>query len=743
MRARFRIISILLFTSFILLWLNCSKQPTDLDPQPDNTKIPETTHVVENDVLDNLISISNNDSIFEFNQTSEVSDILKPGNIIVSDISQKAPTGFLRKVESVSTQNGLFVAVTSQATLTEAIETGSASIEKLLTPADLEDQHYLHKGITLNPDKLAQGNFELLIDVVVFEDPNANAEVKLVGSLNIEPSFTFSLDIDNFQLKELTFINTTKKTAGLDVIGAIEFYSLEKEYEIVRWRFQPITIFIGPFPIVIQPLLSIDVGIDGSARAEVSFHVDRVVTHTAGLRFQNGSWEEISESERTFNYFFTDAEIGTEVKGYIGPQFNLLLYGIAGPYAELNAYMELETAFSNPWWELYAGVELGVGVQMRIMDRLIADKNVPAVIGIRTRLAAAQGDLTGIIGGTVLDAVTGLGIADVAVEIRKDNSLFANTTTDANGIYLIELRADTGYEVEFSKQGYLTAKYENVDVIGNATTTLETVLQIDVSYSGNGDFGGEIVNALTGIGVPDLALSLREGMNNQTGNVIQTTTTTANGTYIYSNVPAGNYTIEANGTGYETAFFTAICIGGQSTGNQNATITPQLNENEYRIILNWGEFPYDLDSHLTGPMSDGTRFHMYYPYAEINDGTLWPGYVTLDLDDVTSYGPETTTLYYTIGGLYRFSVHNYSDRLSTYSTSLSQSNAQVRLYKGSNLINVFYVPSNQEGTLWTVFEMFDDTVIPVNMMTYESSPSGIRKAAFQTDGHLLRNLPPK
>lgn len=76
--------------------------------------------------------------------------------------------------------------------------------------------------------------------------------------------------------------------------------------------------------------------------------------------------------------------------------------------------------------------------------------------------------------------------------------------------------------------------------------------------------------------------------------------------------------------------------------DQDGVITPVLSDDEYRIVLTWSSTPSDLDSHLSGPLSTGERFHVYYSdmSAFDNGETV----ATLDLDDTSSYGPETITL---------------------------------------------------------------------------------------------------
>ncbi|MBN2545422.1 MAG: hypothetical protein JXB50_06475 [Spirochaetes bacterium] len=163
--------------------------------------------------------------------------------------------------------------------------------------------------------------------------------------------------------------------------------------------------------------------------------------------------------------------------------------------------------------------------------------------------------------------------------------------------------------------------------------------------------------------------------------------------------------------------------------NDNSThssIFDDLNlpkDYELRIVVTWGVNPTDLDSHLTGPNSYGSRFHCFY----IDKGNqLTDPFALLDIDIMNSFGPEVTTIYKINDGIYRFSVHDYTDKESISSTILSTSNANVKLYRQINgedrLLNNFTVP-NTPGTLWTVFEFDGTNIVPINTMSFQSVPN--------------------
>lgn len=325
----------------------------------------------------------------------------------------------------------------------------------------------------------------------------------------------------------------------------------------------------------------------------------------------------------------------------------------------------------------------------------------------------------GTIAGVVKDSSTQAPIAGVSIKLYKQDIAPFFGMTGSNGAYSMSVPAGSGYTIEFSKTGYLPSSLNNITVTANATTTLQTVLLTAGTASGIGNISGKVTNALTGQGAGNITINLRAGKDITTGPVVATTTTQSDGTYSFNGINAGDYTAEASGSGYITTYFNVVCVANATMPNQNAAISPVLATGETRIVLTWGAMPSDLDSHLTGPAPDSSRFHIYFA----NPGYSYSGikYVDLDLDDTSSYGPETTTIYKQISGVYKFYVHDYSNGGSTNSTALSNSGAMVKVYRGNSVVATFNVPANQGGTVWTVFELNGDAITTINTLSYNES----------------------
>ena len=164
------------------------------------------------------------------------------------------------------------------------------------------------------------------------------------------------------------------------------------------------------------------------------------------------------------------------------------------------------------------------------------------------------------------------------------------------------------------------------------------------------------------------------------------------------NISNGTYLLKV--TKGDKAYEKLIEVNGDleiNVDGSNMDILEQFKDREMIIVLTWGENPRDLDSHITYT-DDSSSYHIYYNNKiDSTTGT------NLDIDDVTSYGPEVVTVLKLQDGIYRYSVYDYTHGGSSTSNGLSNSNAKVELYIDGELINTYHVPEGY-GCLWTVIE---------------------------------------
>lgn len=135
------------------------------------------------------------------------------------------------------------------------------------------------------------------------------------------------------------------------------------------------------------------------------------------------------------------------------------------------------------------------------------------------------------------------------------------------------------------------------------------------------------------------------------------------------------------------------------TTNQIA-LPKAVDYERIKIVLNWGEYPSDLDSHV---FTEG--HHIYFSHK---DG----GGINLDHDDTTSWGPETVTIREPDPNRkYEYYIHNYSYSSNRTGKSLSNSEAKVKVYLNNTYYKTYTITPDKEGIAWHVFDVINGNEI--------------------------------
>ncbi|MEP6474237.1 MAG: carboxypeptidase regulatory-like domain-containing protein, partial [Gemmatimonadota bacterium] len=322
------------------------------------------------------------------------------------------------------------------------------------------------------------------------------------------------------------------------------------------------------------------------------------------------------------------------------------------------------------------------------------------------------------LGGRVISATDGSPIAGASLAFKDaGGKLVDSVVTGADGSYTTGPLPGGVYTADVTAAGFTgTQVYDAAPAAGG--TTLPTIPLV-FSDANGGNIQGGVTDARTGKVLQGVALEARSGVNNTTGQPISSTTTDVEGAYSLQ-TPPGTFTVVAKLAGYADG---QLIVGNvQGTSSANLSLSPS-GSNDVRVVLQWGATPPDLDAHLTGPdkATPGTRFHVYFS----SQGSLEADpFAALDVDNTSGFGPETITITQQSSGVYRYSVHDFSDDNLTTGSPLAASGARVDLYIHGVLVQQFFVP-NQPGTLWTVFELNGSTVTPKNLMSFQPNSSAV------------------
>ncbi len=199
------------------------------------------------------------------------------------------------------------------------------------------------------------------------------------------------------------------------------------------------------------------------------------------------------------------------------------------------------------------------------IDELYDDFNCVAftcVIESGTPISVTSGTTTtgvnfaltagGRISGTVIDAATSAPLADVFVEIhRQDGRILTSSITDAAGNYISGTGLPTGtyYVTTFNSSGYIDELYDNIICVNCsstsgtpiAVTTGATTSGINFALDVGGMISGTVTDERTGAPIADRTVNIFDSG----GTIIDSGRTDDSGNYTNSRgLPAGSYYVQ-------------------------------------------------------------------------------------------------------------------------------------------------------------------------------------------------------
>jgi len=322
-------------------------------------------------------------------------------------------------------------------------------------------------------------------------------------------------------------------------------------------------------------------------------------------------------------------------------------------------------------------------------------------------------------------------LSNYQVHIFIDGDEVGSTTTSEDGSFTLD--------VDFQpNRTYVLEVYPPADMDPSIApraavvekTTAETVEESDLNFSEieligksfqQGTLSVALKDGSTGQALTDFSMTLKNHVNTLVSNKWIATPEDASVT-----LPFGLYTVSVTKQGYSGTAI-AKCVVKQLVDSACVvTMVPDgyVVTGGLSAVLTWGQDPRDLDSHLIRYDSSGNQIcHLFYSNIRCDADSL-------DVDDTTSYGPETIN----IASLdpeaqYTYAVHHYSGSGSISSTS--QAKVTVTLADGST--REFAAPTSGDGYYWRVFDIVNSKLLPCQsncIVNDVLAPSAARSTRF-------------
>jgi hypothetical protein len=276
----------------------------------------------------------------------------------------------------------------------------------------------------------------------------------------------------------------------------------------------------------------------------------------------------------------------------------------------------------------------------------------------------------------------------------------------------------------------ITIIYAHADDYGTGVGTLSETdetnnlvsaeMAICTSLPATDGISGQVIDAQTGAILSGVTVNLHEEGNGIPGSVVGQADSDSYGGFAFSQIDSGTYFLIANLQAYIEGQRRVVFAPDETLTHQDVVLSPILNPGEFRIVLTWGENPADLEAHLTGPNPSGCREHCFYWNPTISGASL-------DVDDRQAYGPETITISQMDAGIYRFYVHDFTNRNSANSAALAGSGATVTVYSASGDAPLVYNVPAGAGNVWHVFNLdaTSGAITQIDKLSHQSQPGEI------------------
>jgi len=418
---------------------SCNKDDSmEIYIEPESESLKKETKILNQNDLNSISNLDDSKIYF-----SQPRDYLV-GDIIAGGISEKTPYGILEKITNVSSDKKSFGI--TDTSLSEAINEGEFLLNKKLTINDLENK--INSKIIKS--KNSDYEFSYPIDKVVY-DMDGNLEtigdqIRMSGEvlfnmeIELDLKFNKGLKYFNFEIVNEVESNLELKCGDKNIINNInEKKILYDEY------FTPIVIPtpIG-FPLVIVPNIEIKAGIEGELNGEVNSNIGTKLNLKNKLVYEFSEWNKNTESNVEFYYDAQNSYLKTDIKGYIEPKLNLLIYGGPGPFASIENYLKLNIDLkSNPWLKLDGGIKARAGVDMGIFDELIP--NYEKVIWeFEKRVVELEGQMEEIIWDEDFESYAIDNFPNNWVQDANALDISTNKIIDENGNKVLQLYGING-----------------------------------------------------------------------------------------------------------------------------------------------------------------------------------------------------------------------------------------------------------------------------------------------------------
>jgi len=193
------------------------------------------------------------------------------------------------------------IITTAFASLSETIEDGFFTLDYHLTADKVKSIKILDEHLKLTPvyDKSGK-NTNLTYELSTFLDEDELVEIS--ATLTIDPTISCSYEIKKFKVKKLKVQFQVDEEIEIAATLTLLNIEWEKEKKLLSIEFTPITVMVGPVPVILTPEIEVNAGVNLEISSAITTSVTQELSFTVGIEYNSGSWSNFYDIEKDFGY---------------------------------------------------------------------------------------------------------------------------------------------------------------------------------------------------------------------------------------------------------------------------------------------------------------------------------------------------------------------------------------------------------------------------------------------------------
>lgn len=263
-------------------------------------------------------------------------------------------------------------------------------------------------------------------------------EASLESKVSLAPVFMLDAEWDRARVKSLdTSVGLTGTTSLTAEIMASASCSAEDQVKLEN--LSPLSFMVGWLPVVLLPEVALNRSYTAKVDAGAKVSVASTTRTTFGRRWSAGTWTPHSEVVTTDEGSFEGPSATGVLEATVGPQFTLLVYGVAGPYASLTGEGFATVSTQDPVWAVDVAARANVGLASPVFG---LDKGIVEIPILKKKRVAKAKPLSTKSVCTDVAACREVASVDVDGDGKKDDVALVGETPRA-GTVIVRVKTAT------------------------------------------------------------------------------------------------------------------------------------------------------------------------------------------------------------------------------------------------------------------------------------------------------------